>query len=121
MKTKTMIATALLTAGLGFGVVNTTANAASWHKGTPKVLRGNWNNRKGKVELQVSRKSIYVMPYNGAAISRVKSIKYRYVGNHTYQYHQKFQEGGSHTGKIRLSNNHHYVKVQGISGLFSKR
>lgn len=39
MKTKIIIATALLTVGLGLGASSTTANAASWHKGVPKVMR----------------------------------------------------------------------------------
>lgn len=40
MKTKRIIATALLTAGLGLSAISTNANALSWHKGTPRVLRG---------------------------------------------------------------------------------
>lgn len=116
MKTKRIIATALLTAGLGLSAISTNANALSWHKGTPRVLRGYWDNNKAKDELQISSKLIYVIPYGGASVSPVKSIKYRYVGYNTYQYKQ-----GLYTGKIKLSTNHHYVKFQGISGLFAKK
>lgn len=115
-----MIATALLTTGLEFVVFMTPTNAATWHHGTPKVLRGNWDNHQSRVELQVKSKSIYVMPYGGASVSRVKSIKYRYIGHRTYQYYQKFQAGSSHTGKVKLSSNHHVVKVRGVPGLFFK-
>lgn len=34
--------TATMTALLVGGTVSTTASAATWHKGTPKALRGTW-------------------------------------------------------------------------------
>lgn len=44
MNTKTIIATALLTAGLGLGATSTTANAAflKTRSSTPSSLRGTW-------------------------------------------------------------------------------
>ncbi|KRK89549.1 hypothetical protein [Lentilactobacillus sunkii] len=43
MKTKTMIATALLTAGLGLGAVSTTVNAKATT--IPKNIRGTWYHK----------------------------------------------------------------------------
>lgn len=46
MKTKTMIAAALFTVGLEIGSVSTAANAASWHRGTPRALRGTYQYKR---------------------------------------------------------------------------
>lgn len=46
MRTKTMIATILLTAGLGISTVIAPANAANWHKGVPTALRGKYQYKK---------------------------------------------------------------------------
>ncbi|MGF2384683.1 hypothetical protein [Lentilactobacillus otakiensis] len=121
MKTKTMIAAALLTAGLGLGAVSTPANAASWHRGTPKVLRGKWDNNGAKDELWVSTRFIYVIPFGGASVAHVKAIKYRYVGHHTYKYRERFQPGGWFTNTIKVSANHHYARFEGLAGLFTKK
>ena len=45
MKTKTIIAAALLTALFGLGASSVTANASGWHKGTPSALRGKWKTK----------------------------------------------------------------------------
>ena len=120
MKTKTVIVITLLTAGLGIGVVSTPANASNWHKGTPKILRGYWFNKE-QDRLAVSDKGIYITPKVGAAVSAVRSVKYRYLGHQTYQYRQKFKASGSYTGKITISANHHYVKVSDVSGVFFRK
>ncbi|HBF73743.1 MAG TPA: hypothetical protein DDW71_00585 [Lactobacillus sp.] len=45
---KSILVSLALSAGLiaGIGATSTTANAASWHKGTPKALRGNYQERE---------------------------------------------------------------------------
>ncbi|KRK89550.1 hypothetical protein [Lentilactobacillus sunkii] len=99
MKTKTMIATGLLTAGLGLGAVSTTANAASWHKGTPSALRGKWKTKpwtqsgyKYDYRSFISAHKIIseVRGLNGGpsdmAAPTVQHARYKYLGNHLYKF-----------------------------------
>lgn len=46
MKIKTSIVTIALVGSLGFGVTSSPVSAASWHKGTPKSLRGTYRYKK---------------------------------------------------------------------------
>ncbi|MEE8823430.1 hypothetical protein LASUN_10420 [Lentilactobacillus sunkii] len=118
-KRKILLGTVALSLGLLFAVGSSNnVNAATWHKGTPRVLHGYWYNKQDK--LLITNKSVYIIPKTGASVSRVKSVKYRYLGHRTYQYHQKFDPNGSYTGKITISANHRYVKFAGVSGLFSR-
>ncbi|WP_173021228.1 hypothetical protein [Secundilactobacillus folii] len=77
----------------------------------PKILQGNWRGHSDR--LKISNKHVYVIPKNGAAVSRVKSVKYRYLGHRTYKYYQKFTHGGSYSANIKISVNHRTVKVNG--------
>lgn len=88
MKAKAMIATALLTAGLGIGAVGTSASAASWHKGSPKFARGNWNDSykypKGAMCDQLYINShMLVMNDNYPHLS---NLHYKVVGHHEYRF-----------------------------------
>lgn len=98
MKTKAMIATALLTAGLGFGAASTPANAASWHKGTPSALRGKWKTKPWKAygywydsRSTITKKGISTTEHGfGKAPSDsmpplLWSTTYKYLGNHLYR------------------------------------
>lgn len=104
--------------GLSLGsVIN--VEAASWHKGTPKVLRGSWYTKSQK--LVVSKNSIFLYQRGHAAsVSAVKKIDYRYVGNRTYQYRQYWKAGGHYTGKIKINAKGTYIKFSGISNLMHK-
>ncbi|MEE8823447.1 hypothetical protein LASUN_10590 [Lentilactobacillus sunkii] len=123
MKTKTMIATVLLTAGLGFGAVSITASAASWHKGSPKFTRGIWNDSykypKGAMCDGLSISShLLVMDDNSPHLS---NLHYKVVGHHEYRFRgyefelRRYQT----TCKFHWFNKHHvrFYEDNGYGGL----
>lgn len=90
MKAKTMIATALLTAGLGFGTASTSANAATWHKGTPRALRGKWKcNLHKKSYPHWGNVKIYsnliTEQFQGDPTTYLTNVKYKAFGHYHYK------------------------------------
>lgn len=91
MKVKAIATTATLLIGLGIGLVYTSssANAATWHRGTPKALRGNWRDSTHKVWFHIRKSEIDM--YNsytpgGKFGQGYNRLKYKYVGHHTYKF-----------------------------------
>lgn len=94
---KRSIALVGLVMTLILGLSLTTAQAASWHTGTPAILRGNWNSN-AKTETDHGRKVIvyYSLSFtkktvgNSATINkktlefRIRPVQYRKTGKHTY-------------------------------------
>ncbi|AYM01487.1 hypothetical protein [Levilactobacillus yiduensis] len=86
------------------GTVSTTASAATWHKGTPKALRGNWkrsyNDRGSKVTIhfRIKSKSMNIGRPGWAAESW-SSLKYQKVGAGTYKIKGTYRNGGTLTKK----------------------
>ncbi|WP_288531048.1 hypothetical protein [uncultured Secundilactobacillus sp.] len=118
---KSFLATLALSAGLTGGLVGTTTsvNAASWHKGMPAILKGEWQAKSGDI-LSISNQHLTVMPENGAALPMYKHIYYRYIGKRVYRYKQTYAAGTSTTtyGKVKVSKNGHYAYVAGTHELF---
>ncbi|GHP14458.1 hypothetical protein YK48G_18830 [Lentilactobacillus fungorum] len=136
MKTKTIIATALLTAGLGLGASSAAANASSWHKGTPGFLRNTFyrtklgpkyvkiGNQWGKNGLHRyegfktyrTQVKFYGYQYN----LKLKSCHYKHSG-HTYVVRGKY---GYALKIVRTSKNHLYANTGNIDssgkGYFTK-
>lgn len=98
------IAVTAMTALLVGGSISTTASAATWHKGTPKALRGTWkrsyNDRGTKVTIRVdiASKSINI-GRPGWAAEKWSNLKYQKVGAGTYKVKGTFRNGGSLTKK----------------------
>lgn len=98
------ITVATMTALLVGGTVSTTASAATWHKGTPKALRGTWkrsyNDRGNKVTIQlaIASKSINI-DRPGWAAESWSNLKYQKVGAGTYKIKGTYRNGGSLTKK----------------------
>lgn len=78
----------ILVLGVCSLVTNTSANAASWHKGTPKELRGYYEFNKKQID-QYPSESIYanrilhfsvVLPYY-----EVKNLSYKKLKAHVYR------------------------------------
>lgn len=78
----------LVTLVLGLSVlspVTQTAQAASWHKGTPKALRGKWRVKHVSTStehLHITKSHVYLYssgPFN------LKNVKYKKIGSHTYK------------------------------------
>ncbi|CAJ1224640.1 hypothetical protein [Lactiplantibacillus xiangfangensis] len=64
---------------------STTAQAATWHKGTPKVLRGKWRIKHVSTRvdrLKVTKKRVYL--YSSGPF-HLKNIKYKKTGAHSYK------------------------------------
>ncbi len=63
----------------------TTAQAASWHAGTPKVLRGKWRVKHVSTKttrLKITKSHVYLYsagPFN------LKKVKYKKTGARTYK------------------------------------
>lgn len=83
------LSTILITA-LSLTVLPTTtapvAQAATWHRGTPKALQGKW--RLGRVttafvHLKVTKTRFYF--YSFGPLYYLKNVRYRQVKPHTYQ------------------------------------
>ncbi|MCH5462626.1 hypothetical protein HC026_09360 [Lactobacillus sp. LC28-10] len=86
---------------LVFGVsATTTANASSWHKGTPSSLRGTYfykyhDGVRGTDIYKITKSSVYYTP-TGAPTSKTTGIKYEKVGKYyrikgtTHAYGRKF-------------------------------
>lgn len=121
MKAKIMLVTILLTAGLGIGTANTSVHAATWHKGFPKALRGNWYLYKNKKPISRLRavgrtyayndiwySSHYHAYYNNFSYDFLANSKYRYIGNHKYVISGKLEGGQNPNPGTRQS---HVVKV----------
>jgi hypothetical protein len=72
------------------GVAATTADAATWHNGTPKALRGNWQRAykdqgtKIVMHFQVKAKTIHLTRKH-ATTSTWSQLKYQKVGKQTYK------------------------------------
>ncbi|MCI1554363.1 MAG: hypothetical protein LKH74_10625 [Levilactobacillus sp.] len=102
--------TAMLVLLVG-GAVPTTASAATWHKGTPKALRGNWkrsyNDRGSKVTIHFRIKSKSMdISRPGWAVESWSNLKYRKVGAGTYKIKGTYRNGGM----LAQKNSHMKVK-----------
>lgn len=98
------ITVAVMTTLLVAGAVPTTANAATWHKGTPKALRGNWkrsyNDRGTKVTIHFDIKSKSMsIDRPGWASENWSNLKYQKVGSGTYKLKGTYRDGGMLTKK----------------------
>ncbi|PTM21232.1 hypothetical protein DA798_11360 [Lactobacillus sp. PFC-70] len=86
------------------GTVPATASAATWHKGTPRGLRGSWkrsyNDRGNKVTMhfKIKAKSIN-LSRPGWANEKWINLKYKKVGSGTYKIKGTYRNGGSLTKK----------------------
>ncbi|GEP72620.1 hypothetical protein FD12_GL000146 [Lentilactobacillus rapi DSM 19907 = JCM 15042] len=105
MKAKTMIVTALLTAGLGFGTVSTSANAATWHKGTPGFLRNTFYRTK------LGPKYI---KWPGIGWAKNPNLR-RYEGFKTYRTQVKFY-GAQYNYRLKHAQYKHSGKTYIIKG-----
>ncbi|MFD1454846.1 hypothetical protein ACFQ44_03985 [Levilactobacillus lanxiensis] len=86
-----LAATLMMVTALGFGssvVTTTTANASTWHKGTPKVLRGVWKYSlsgkwKDDVGPMFKLTKTTMKTYGRGSIQGKAS--YKALGHHKYQ------------------------------------
>ncbi|MEE8823440.1 hypothetical protein LASUN_10520 [Lentilactobacillus sunkii] len=126
MKTKTMIATALITAGLGIGAASSPANAANWHNGTPKFLRGNYRHAAGHVYDVVNGHYKLVKNYHVVTITKhtiqemagggdpdsIKNVRYVYLGHHTYEFKGNLAFYGPGIRYRRVHYSGHKIKIK---------
>ncbi|WP_057878191.1 hypothetical protein [Levilactobacillus paucivorans] len=104
------IAVTAVTVLLVGGAVPTTASAASWHKGTPKALRGSWkrsykqNGAKQTIHFKVTAKSIAEYR-TGWASTNLTNVKYQKVSAGTYKL-----KGTYHNGNLTKKNSHMKIK-----------
>lgn len=84
-----IVVVALTTIMVG-GVAATTADAATWHQGTPKALRGNWQRTyksqgtKIVMHFKVQPKKIQLSRAKSSA-STWSHLTYQKVGKYTYK------------------------------------
>lgn len=88
----------------GIGVIGTSqgVNAASWHKGIPKVMQGTWKTKGG--HLTIGKTSINYGPKLGSS-----PAKYKYLGHHKYAINTKLG------GTFKVTATTHHLKMQGTT------
>ena len=109
-----------LLAGLSIGMTSlTTANAATWHKGTPKVARGYWYHAAGKqksyylfygksvtydnyLSYSATQHGYFKLPGHG-----LSHVKYRSLGQHRYKL--VGTDMNSNKGHVTIKATKHYV------------
>ncbi|AQW20749.1 hypothetical protein PL11_001870 [Lentilactobacillus curieae] len=86
---KTVLAL-LVSAGLFGGLTITSANteAATWHQGTPKALRGTWKTKPNRFfgnvvfTIRIGKNYSHAM---GSDPDFLNKVKYQYLGHHYYK------------------------------------
>ncbi|APR07649.1 hypothetical protein FAM21834_01531 [Lentilactobacillus parabuchneri] len=133
-KWKVLLRTVALSLGLIFAIGSSNnVSAATWHKGTPKALRGTWkrgsDNGNNKWMIYQVYKSSYVFGWMGMSAEKVTGIKYRVLGNFKYELVGHGHKNGLYNGgkeTIRASRHgniiystipnyvyrHHYYKFK---------
>lgn len=122
MKTKAMITTLVLTIGLGISAISMPANAASWHKGTPAVLRGVYQYKKysqaqgfgdivrmypNRIEISQSNNPLW----------KITNIHYKKMGRYYHIIGHRHHEGFIRSGKdnLMMYRKGHYFKYTDYS------
>ncbi|MTV82556.1 hypothetical protein [Secundilactobacillus folii] len=87
---KSILVTIAVAAGLAGGAVTTgtSAQAATWHQGMPKALRGVWHTKKIKFFGGVRFTIRIGKNYSHAAVTDpdvLNHTRYRYLGHHDYK------------------------------------
>jgi len=71
------------------GMMPTTANAARWHSGTPKAIRGEFQAKRTGAQGFGSRYSItrnqFVIGISNMPTEFINHLKYQKIGNHLYR------------------------------------
>lgn len=108
MKTRTMIATALLTAGLEISTVSTPSSAASWHRGTPSALRGLYQYNLPKNSalgfgtfVRITRNTIEI-GQSGMSGRVIKNVKYHKFGKYYHIHGHRIHMGMYNSGNENL-------------------
>lgn len=119
MKKSILIMLALSGLVGGVGATTTTANAATWHKGVPKALRGIWKHHDsgvGTVALHNGKDSIKLVGFDGP--DRFSNLHYTYLGHHQYKLigHEVFYSPNrnTRTGSLHFKwYSKHHIKITG--------
>ncbi len=107
------------TFGLGLSVSAQSAQAATWHKGTPTTIRGTWKTKAIKTKLSSGKtsKSYDQVTFTKNGFSnysfvgssklglKAKSVKYAVKGKYTYVITATFAKGVSSTVHVKKSSN----------------
>lgn len=109
--------------GLSSGV---SANAATWHRGTPSFLRGKYRKHIGSIGwphkvknydwVTIGKNSI-VQEAGGGDPAGINHMKYTYVGHHTYKFKGNLMIYGPQTvyAQIKYSGNKIAIKQGYVS------
>lgn len=128
MKLKGFVAGVATMSALGAGVFlnSQKVNASAWHKGAPNFLKGSWRTKKYKFQNQTyrdhffaSNKGFGMVFAGGTGFGVTKSMKYKYLGNHTYKLVNHYESGYGNT-KIKVSRNKRVLHLRGDNHLFYK-
>lgn len=110
--------------------ISTNAHAASWHSGTPKVLRGKWRGATKKIK-QFKYSNHATVIVKAHAITNLpalpprdgqysKKLHYKKTGNRSYtitgrQYANAPANGSKITFKVKI-HNHHKITFRQVQG-----
>ncbi|WP_283678419.1 hypothetical protein [Lentilactobacillus sp. Marseille-Q4993] len=107
MKTKQIALILLSTTLLGLGGMTVSAGASSWHKGSPKVLRGTWKN-EGYPVYKITKNKLTVYGKGGGT----GKVSYKKTGHNKYSLKFKVQ-GYHYTDKFTYISKHK-AKARGL-------
>lgn len=122
LKTTVLITVATLGLTLATPASNQIAQAATWHKGTPKALRGKWRVKglpSDAARLHITKSRVY---YFSAGPYYLKDVTYKRVSHNSYkvrgyEYTYRFQYD---TMKFKVIN-HNHIKLSTYSTAFYKK
>ncbi|OLF66254.1 hypothetical protein ADT67_12485 [Levilactobacillus brevis] len=115
----------LVTLTLGLSVlspVSKTAQAATWHKGTPKALRGKWRVKHvptSTERLHITKSHVY---YFSVGPYYLKNVTYKKVNHNSYKV-----RGYEYTYRLQYDTmkfkviNHNHIKLSTYSIAFYKK
>ena len=118
MKKRLLVFMALVLGIMGVASISaTTANAASWHKGTPAAIRHQYNYKKGQHwEYYAFKKSSYRYQGMGMPYIDTYKLKYKTLKHHIYEITGKSKSryvagnlivrGGTEKLKVTIKSSH---------------
>lgn len=129
MKTSWGARTLVFVAMLGIGgSVTTTAQASTWHKGTPKVVRGSFQTKKYGADLTMScviRPKAFIFSASGMPTQVGYNVHYKNLGHHHYIIRYDAKPAGLFKGgkklTMRVNQAGKNVRVNGYKILFHRQ
>lgn len=120
-----LILITLGTVFVGSNTVNAQAKKVTWHRGTPKALRGNYKTKKYGADLQsiykIYSKSTWHW-YSGMPVQTGSHLYYRQTSHNHYvlKFNSRWYHGSKKGVQESIFKNGHALKIKGDSHTYYK-